>query len=80
MIKNPGVVGSPFIYRVKLLHYESSKHYPLVMGEFEYNNLEETVVGGTANRAMSSSLTNNNVQHTASYSIEFTSWEPPQNS
>lgn len=85
LIKNPTSSGVPFIYKVRLLHYENSKHYPIIMGEYEFNNLLETTTGNLYTRTMSSTLSNNYVQKTATYSVTYSNtgsstYDPPLNS
>lgn len=41
MITNPSSDNTPFVYKLRLLHYETNKHYPIVMGEYTYKNLEQ---------------------------------------
>ncbi len=50
LITNPSTTNSPLTYRVRLLSYENGKHYPKIINEYSYENLEHTA----ANSASSS--------------------------
>ena len=48
LITNPSGTNTPFVYKLRLLSYANSQHYPVVMGEYRYHNLQQTVSGSSS--------------------------------
>lgn len=78
MITNPGTYNIPFIYKVRLLSYANSLHYPVQIGVYEYNGLQSTVVGNTYQTTqVRTSVSNAFVQNTLTLGAYYTSYNPP---
>ena len=50
LITNPSGSNTPFVYKIRLLSYANAQHYPIVMGEYSYHNLQQTVSGSSSSQ------------------------------
>ena len=81
LISNPSSTGSPLVYKIRMLSYENSKYHPRVMGYYEYNNLEQTVSGGSGWQYIRLYEDNNDiVQNNLRLDITYNSYYPPSGS
>ena len=74
LLKNPSGASTPLTYRVRLLSYLNSKHHPIVYGEYQYYNLQQTVSGSTSSQAATMSSSGNTVQSSVSISLSYSSY------
>ena len=77
LIMNPSGTTTPFMYKIRLLHYGSATFQPIVIGEYSYKNLQQTVSGSTSALPMSLTTTGAVVQNTVSLTIQYTSYNAP---
>lgn len=78
MITNPGTYNIPFIYKVRLLSYANNNYYPTVIGTYEYNGLQSTVVGNVYQTVqVRTTVTTAIVQNTLGLSVYYTTYNPP---
>ena len=77
LITNPSGTNTPLLYKVRLLSYANSQYYPVVMGEYEYHNIQQTVSGSSSWQYIYTSESNDDVQKTMSLSITYNYYYPP---
>lgn len=78
MITNPSTYNIPFIYTIKLLSYANSIYYPTILGYYEYNGLESTVVGNSYQISyVYTSVTSGFVQNNLALSFTYNSYNIP---
>ena len=79
LITNPSGTNTPLVYRLRLLSYANSEHYPVVVGEYKYNNLQQTVSGSSSWQYTYTSESNDDVQKSMSLSISYNYYNAPSN-
>ena len=50
LITNPSSTYSPLLYKIRLLKYADSEHYPTVIGEYNYHSLQQVVSGSSSSQ------------------------------
>jgi hypothetical protein len=76
LIQNPGSSNTPLIYRVRLLRYNNNEHYPTIISEYEYHNLQQIVTGSSSSQYVYLSTSNEYVQNNLGLSFTYNSYYP----